>query len=202
MYFFPLFTARSLHSLHSSTRDSAHCAQHSAVCTSYPACRGTAPLPARGNSGQTRPGLRRQVPGRGDRRAASTGPRSRRPGATAANPARGDDAIASPGRRRRHATALICTTAAASAGSRVMPSRTLPRVLSCSKEQAHAQNLDATARFHCSRLAWNDEIIALKSSLALSLPSFLPPSRASLNRKLALACTWIRSEEGTDPCAS
>ena len=112
-------------------------------------------------------------------------PRSRRPGATAANPARGDDAIASPGRRRRHATALICTTAAASAGSRVMPSRTLPRVLSCSKEQAHAQNLNATARFHCSRLAWNDEIIDRKSSLALSLPSFLPPSRASLNRKLA-----------------
>jgi hypothetical protein len=63
-----------------------------------------------------------------------------------------------------------------------MQLRTLPRVLSCSEEQAHAQNLNATsmARFHCSHLASlrNDEleIIALKFSLALSLPSSLPPS--------------------------
>ncbi len=96
--------------------------------------------------------------------------------------ARGDDAIrvASPGRRRRCATAIVSTIAAASAGSRVMLLRTLPRVLSCSKEQAHAQNLNAMARFHCyhlTSLRYDElEIIARKSSLALSLPSFLPPS--------------------------
>ncbi len=166
-------------------------AQRSVVCTSDPASRGTAQAAGRG---QQRPDPGQ---GYGDRYWA---------GATAGQPApargaagrgrrqpaqaRGDDAIrvASPGRRRRRATAIVSTIAAASAGSCVMPLRTLPRVLSChgSKEKAHSQNLNAMARFHCSHLASlrNDELetslLGSPPSLFPSPPSSLPPS-PSLN---------------------
>jgi len=170
-----------------------HSVQKSALATRRPGGRHRC-LPG-ATAARPGPGLRRQVPGRGDSREASTGPRSRRPGRRQLAQARGDDAIrvASPGRRRRRATAIVSTLTAASAGSCVMPLRTLPRVLSCSNEQAHAQNLNAMARFHCSHPASlrNDEleIIAWKSSLALSLPSFLPPS-------LSLSKTRPRASRG------
>jgi hypothetical protein len=174
----PLRCARHGEGLHSAT---------AGLSTAGPAAasRGTvtAPLPARGDGGRHRTGAKA---GQAAQARGAVGPGRRQPAS-----ARGDDTTGSPGRRLSVRTVIVRTTAAASAGARGTPSRTLPQARAVNN--MHAHNLNATARFHCSHPAWKDEIITpLPPSLLL--PYFFPPS-PSLNPVADRAARFSRRAE-------